>query len=76
MNHSILECKSCGSSNLIELVGEICLQFPGLKGLKVEPIFVFPISVVCLDCGFMQSKLSWKELEDIRKGAAIHGEAT
>jgi hypothetical protein len=67
MSVSILECKSCRSPNVIELVTETCLHFPGLKGLNAEPIFVFPGTVVCLDCGFMWSHLAWREIEQVRK---------
>jgi hypothetical protein len=67
MSVSILECKSCGSPNVIELVTETCLHFPGLKGLSAEPIFVFPGTVVCLDCGLMWAHLAGGEMEQVRK---------
>jgi len=60
----------CASSNLIELVAEACVLFPGLKGLKVEPMFIYPKIVVCTGCGFAQSYLSDRELEKVRVGAA------
>ena len=63
-------CKSCTSSNLIELITETCLLFPGLTGLKTEPMFVFPKIIVCTDCGFVQSRLSDRQLEKVKKGAA------
>jgi hypothetical protein len=66
----ISQCRACGSANVHELVAEACLHFPGLKGLKTEPIFIFPETVVCLDCGFVESSLSGGELEQIRNGAA------
>ena len=65
-----LSCKSCASSNLIELSAEANLLFPGLNGLRTEPIFVFPKFMVCTECGFVQSNLSHKELEKVRQGAA------
>jgi len=46
------------------------LAFPRRNGLQAEPIFVYPETVVCLDCGFTHSNLSEKELEEVRKGAA------
>jgi hypothetical protein len=62
------QCKACASSELTELDAEICIHFPGLKGLNVEPFFVFPILILCLDCGFIQSTLSDKELKRVRQG--------
>ena len=76
VSNTISACESCGSSNLIELMAETCLHFPRLPGGKVPPIFVFPSTVVCMDCGFMQSKLSWLELEQIKNGAVTIGAAT
>jgi hypothetical protein len=52
------------------LVAEASLHFPGLKGLKTEPILIFPKTVVCMDCGFVECNLSARELEQIRTGAA------
>jgi len=52
------------------LVAEACLNFPGLKGLKTEPILIFPKTVVCVDCGFVECNLSGGELEQIRSGAS------
>lgn len=63
-------CTSCASLNVIELASETCLHFPGLKGLRVEPIFVFPRTVVCLDCGFIWSILAPREIEQVRRAAA------
>jgi hypothetical protein len=64
-------CQSCCASNSIELPAEACLHFPGLSGLKTDPIFVFPKTLVCLVCGFTQSKLSETELEQVRKAVVI-----
>lgn len=71
-----LTCNSCSSCNVVEVVAETCIHFPGLKGLKADPIFVFPKAVICLDCGLVRSNLSEKELEHVRKGAAKVKEAS
>ena len=63
-------CGSCSSVNVTELATETCLHFTGLSGLNVEPIFLFPRAVVCLDCGSMQSNLAEKEIEQVKKAAA------
>jgi hypothetical protein len=63
-------CRSCAASHLVELSAEICIHFPGLKGLDVEPILAFPKLNVCLCCGSIQSQLSTKELDCVKEGAA------
>lgn len=69
MRATISKCSSCASSNVVTLIAETCFHFQGLSGLKADPILVYPESVVCLDCGFTESNLSEKELEQVRKGA-------
>lgn len=69
MISTLLLCKSCAASNMVELNAELCIHFRGLKGLEVEPICAFPKLKVCLHCGSIQSDLSAKELGRIREGA-------
>jgi hypothetical protein len=69
MINSLSVCRSCAASNLVELTGELCIHFPGLKGLDVEPIYAYPKLRVCLYCGSIQSELSAKELHRVREGA-------
>jgi len=76
MANAYSRCKSCSSLNIVELGAEVCFRIPGLKGLKVEPIFAFPRLAVCLDCGFLQSNLSAEDLQGIRESAKKAGEAT
>ena len=65
-----LQCRSCSTTRLVELDSEICLHFPGLTGLDVDPILGFPKLTVCLDCGSIQSYFSVNELDRLREGAA------
>ena len=66
MAMKVSRCNACPSFELIEISSEVCLHFPGLKGLKVEPIFVYPKIVVCTECGFVQLRLSDRELEKVK----------
>lgn len=70
MEDQQLTCGSCRSANTIELAAETCLHFPGLSGLNVEPIIVFPKTVICLECGAMQSNLAQSEIEQVREATA------
>ena len=60
------QCKLCASFNLIEFSAEVGLHVPGLKGIKNDPIFVFPRVLVCSACGFMESNLSVEDLRFLR----------
>lgn len=70
MEDQQLTCGSCRSINVIELATETCLHFRGLSGLNVEPIIVFPKTVICLECGAMQSNLAQSEIEQVREATA------
>ena len=70
METSVLVCRSCAASHLVELTAEVCLHFPRLKGLEVEPILAFPKLQVCICCGSIQSDLSPEELDRVKEGAA------
>ena len=63
-------CQSCASSRMMEINGEICLQFQGgLKSLDKPLIWVFPKVIVCLDCGSAQFAVPETELKLIEKSA-------
>jgi len=70
MTTVISQCKSCASSNLIELNSAICLHSTGTRGLTKDAIFAFPKLVVCLDCGATQLTLSAAELQLVRERGA------
>lgn len=67
MRNDSSECKSCRSTNLADLTAEVCIHFPGLIALAVEPVFAFPKLKICLDCGFIESNLSKRELRQLKE---------
>lgn len=44
----------CQSANQREFSAEVNIHFPGMKGLEVPTVWVFPLLSVCLDCGETQ----------------------
>jgi hypothetical protein len=44
-------CKSCLSSNRCEFSAEINIHFPGMNGMTMPTVWVFPALHVCLQCG-------------------------
>ena len=71
-------CASCQSANQREFDAEMNIHFPGIKGLDIPTVWVFPKILVCFDCGvsqFMVPEAQRKELaaRDYRDvdGAAV-----
>jgi len=60
-------CASCGSQNLQRFDAEANIHFPGLKGIDVQSVFVFPTLLICMDCGQMESTLSKRDLQLLKK---------
>ena len=46
-----MSCRVCNSSNQAEFPSEVNIHLPGLKSADEPGVFVFPILLVCLDCG-------------------------
>jgi len=47
-------CPSCHSSEIREYNAEINVHFPGMSGLNIPTVWVFPRVLACLDCGQAQ----------------------
>jgi hypothetical protein len=60
-------CKSCGTDNPAVFGSEICLHFPGLEGLDIPAVLVYPELAVCLQCGFSEFSIRESELRVIRE---------
>lgn len=50
-------CLSCRSANQREFTAEMNIHFPGMKGLDVPAVLIFPSILVCLDCGTGQFRI-------------------
>jgi hypothetical protein len=61
-------CKSCGRSNQSEFSSELAIHFPGLKGLEMPIVWVFPKLKVCLDCGLAEFAIPDSELRVLKEG--------
>jgi hypothetical protein len=49
-----MSCSFCASGNLAKLAAEINIHLLGLKNLDKPSVLIFPMLLVCLDCGFSQ----------------------
>jgi hypothetical protein len=55
-------CPFCRSVNQREFTAEVNIHFPGMKGLDIPTVWVFPRLAVCMDCGKTQFTISDTEL--------------
>jgi len=60
-----MSCRSCKSSNQRTYESEINIHFPEFNDLKKPPVLAFPNLVICLDCGFVETKITDSELQDL-----------
>jgi len=58
-------CKSCQSTNQRVFESEINIHFPELKKVKRSPVIAFPDLVICLNCGFTETKIGDSELQEL-----------
>lgn len=58
-------CSSCQSTNRRKFTAEINIHFPGIKGLEIPTVWVFPEILVCMDCGQAQFAIPEAELKEL-----------
>jgi hypothetical protein len=68
-----MACRVCNSENLQKLEGELTASLPGLKDLKVSPIYVCQNVLVCLDCGFAELVIPTTKLLPLKSAKAAPG---
>ena len=68
-----MTCKVCNSENLQKLDGELTASLPGLKALKVPPLYVCQSVFICLDCGFAELVIPKTELQSVKQAKAASG---
>ena len=64
-------CPSCASSRQVEFSAEINIHFRGLQDLDKPSVLVFPMVLVCLDCGLSRFTTPQAELEQMVGRAPI-----
>ena len=60
----VMSCVSCASNNQSKFATEIAIHLPGLT---TPHVFIFPMIVVCLDCGFTEFSIPETELRLLSK---------
>jgi hypothetical protein len=58
-------CPFCHSANIRKYTAEMNIHFPGMKGLNIPTVCVFPPILVCLDCGQGQFTIPQVEREQL-----------
>jgi hypothetical protein len=65
-----LSCKGCLSENQRRFPTETAIHLPGLS---TPHVFVFPMVVVCLDCGFTTFTVPEREMSVLKNDTAVEG---
>ena len=60
-----MSCKSCQSANQRMFESEVNIYFPGLKHVTKRPVLAFPDLVICIDCGFIEGRITEQELQQL-----------
>ena len=68
-----MNCKSCGSILQNKFSAEMCIHFVGLKNIDEPVVWVFPVVVVCFDCGMTEFFVPEDELRQLAKGRPAAG---
>jgi len=63
-----MSCKACKSDNERVFNGEVAIHFPGLKGVDLPIVWVFPKLKVCLECGVSEFEIPERELQVLNDG--------
>ena len=68
---SLVHCLSCGSKNVTKFESEIAIHFPVVKNITKPHVWVFPVLVVCFDCGIVQFTIADPELRQFAEGSTL-----
>ena len=60
-------CPSCRSANQRGFNSEVNIHFPGMKGLNIPTVWVFPKISVCMDCGTAQFTIPDAERKELKE---------
>jgi len=66
-----MPCRSCASGHQADFRAEISISLPGLKGLGKPAVLVFPMLLVCLDCGSTEFTIAESELRRLRDSNVV-----
>jgi len=64
-------CPSCMSNNQAEFASEMMVHLSGRENLDKPGVWVFSKLSICLDCGFLQSKIPAPKLAQLQAGEDV-----
>jgi hypothetical protein len=65
-----MACKSCASNDEREFAAEMNLHIRGAKGTDQPAVLLFPVIVVCLNCGCTEFDIPQTELRLLKESTA------
>lgn len=63
----VQSCPSCQSANQRGFNSEVNIHFPGMNGLNIPTVWVFPKISVCMDCGTAQFTIPEAERKELKE---------
>ncbi|HEX8815885.1 MAG TPA: hypothetical protein VF753_10330 [Terriglobales bacterium] len=64
-----MSCKLCHSENQKTFESEASIHVSAPEDLMKLPIVTFPELLICLDCGYMESRLAAVDLRSLNEGS-------
>jgi hypothetical protein len=65
-----MSCAQCSSLNEAEYTVEMMIHFTGLNHVSNPGVLMFPMVLVCLDCGASRFNTPTEALRSLREGDA------
>jgi hypothetical protein len=62
-----MTCPLCASANQAEFTAEVNIHFRGLENIDDPGVLMFPMILVCLDCGLARFSTPAAELSQLAK---------
>ena len=62
-----MACLSCDSLTVRVYPAEVNIHHPGIEGIDLPTVWVFPHLSVCLDCGLTQFTLSDDQVRELKE---------
>jgi hypothetical protein len=63
-----MACRSCQSTNQRKFESEVSIHLAEPNNLNKLPVLAFTNLLICLDCGFVESRVTDSELREVIEG--------
>ena len=60
-----MACISCKSTRVSAFPAELNIHHPGIEGIDMPTVWVFPTLIICADCGLVQFTLATEQVREL-----------